>query len=58
MQYRKDKYGNELSVLGFGCMRFQQKMGRIDLEEAEQALDVEALVEEAVANIDRVMLEL
>ena len=38
MQYRKDKYGNELSVLGFGCMRFQQKMGRIDLEEAEREI--------------------
>jgi len=22
MNYRKDKYGNELSILGFGCMRF------------------------------------
>ena len=22
MNYRKDKYGNELSMLGFGCMRF------------------------------------
>ena len=22
MNYRKDKYGNDLSVLGFGCMRF------------------------------------
>ena len=29
-----------------------------DLEEAEQALDVEALVDEAVAGIERVMLEL
>ena len=29
-----------------------------DLVEAEQALDVEALVEEAVANIERIMLEL
>ena len=34
MQYRKDKYGNPLSVLGFGCMRFQRKLGNIDLEEA------------------------
>ena len=22
MNYRKDKYGNALSILGFGCMRF------------------------------------
>ena len=35
MQYRLDKYGNRLSVLGFGCMRFPQKLGRIDLEETE-----------------------
>ena len=38
MQYRKDKYGNPLSVLGFGCMRFQQKLGKIDLEEAEREI--------------------
>ena len=38
MNYRKDKYGNELSILGFGCMRFQQKAGRIDLEEAEREI--------------------
>ena len=36
MNYRLDKYGNEISVLGFGCMRFQQAKGRIDLEEAER----------------------
>ncbi|MBQ7386433.1 MAG: aldo/keto reductase [Ruminococcus sp.] len=36
MNYRKDKYGNELSVLGFGCMRFQTKMGKIDYNEAEK----------------------
>jgi len=35
MQYRTDRYGNQLSVLGFGCMRFPQKLGRIDLEETE-----------------------
>ncbi|MBR2311272.1 MAG: aldo/keto reductase [Oscillospiraceae bacterium] len=38
MQYRKDKYGNDLSVLGFGCMRFQRKQGRIDMELAEQQI--------------------
>ncbi len=36
MNYRKDKYGNELSVLGFGCMRFQTKLGKIDFTEAEK----------------------
>ena len=36
MNYRKDKYGNELSALGFGCMRFQTKMGKIDFAEAEK----------------------
>ena len=38
MNYRKDKYGNELSLLGFGCMRFQQTLGRIDLEEAKREI--------------------
>ena len=38
MQYRKDKYGNDLSVLGFGCMRFPQKLGRIDMDETEKQL--------------------
>lgn len=38
MQYRLDKYGNQLSALGFGCMRFPQKMGRIDMEQTEQQL--------------------
>ena len=38
MNYRCDKYGNALSILGFGCMRFQRKMGQIDLEEMEREL--------------------
>ena len=38
MKYRKDKNGNELSVLGFGCMRFKKKMGRIVMEDAEQQI--------------------
>ena len=28
MNYCKDKYGNDLSILGFGCMRFQRKATR------------------------------
>ena len=36
MKYRLDKYGNELSVLGFGCMRFKKKLGRIGLADAER----------------------
>ena len=35
MNYRKDKYGNDLSILGFGCMRLPMKLGRIDMAAAE-----------------------
>lgn len=35
MQYRKDKYGNDLSVLGFGCMRFTSTAGKIDIDKAQ-----------------------
>ena len=38
MNYRKDKYGNNLSVLGYGCMRFPTKMGKIDMPLTEQQL--------------------
>ena len=38
MNYRTDKYGNPLSILGFGCMRFQRKGGRIDMEEMEKEI--------------------
>ena len=38
MQYRKDKYGNDISVLGFGCMRFQRTAGAIDMAEAEREI--------------------
>jgi len=38
MNYRKDKYGNALSILGFGCMRFQRKMGQIDMEKMESQI--------------------
>ncbi|MBE5814838.1 MAG: aldo/keto reductase [Clostridiales bacterium] len=36
MDYRNDKYGNPLSVLGYGCMRFPRKGNRIDMEASEK----------------------
>ncbi|MBQ8540133.1 MAG: aldo/keto reductase [Clostridia bacterium] len=38
MNYRTDKYGNQLSQLGFGCMRFSSSMGKIDFEKAEKEI--------------------
>ena len=38
MQYRQDKAGAALSVLGYGCMRFTRKNGVIDLDKAEGEL--------------------
>lgn len=38
MRYRKDKAGNELSVLGYGCMRFTKQGSEIDLDKAEKEL--------------------
>ena len=38
MNYRNDKYGNPLSILGFGCLRFPQKFGRIDMEQTEKQI--------------------
>ncbi len=38
MKYRKDKYGSDLSVLGFGCMRFTRKSGNIDIQKAEKEI--------------------
>lgn len=38
MNYRKDRYGNDISILGFGCMRFTQNGGKIDMEKAEKEI--------------------
>ncbi len=38
MNYRKDKYGNDISILGYGCMRFTQTAGKIDLDKAEEEI--------------------
>ena len=50
MQYREDKYGNKISVLGYGCMRFSQKGGKIDLKKTEQ--EIMAAYEEGVNYYD------
>ena len=36
MRYRKDKNGEDVSILGYGCMRFTQKGGKIDIEKASR----------------------
>lgn len=38
MNYRKDKYGNDISILGYGCMRFSRASGKIDMEKAEREI--------------------
>ena len=38
MNYRKDRKGQELSALGFGCLRFPQKMGKIDYEQTKKQI--------------------
>ena len=38
MNYRPDKYGNPVSILGFGCMRFPMKLGKIDMAETEREI--------------------
>ena len=50
MQYRKDKYGNDISVLGFGCMRFRRNGPAIDMAEAEK--EILAAIEAGVNYFD------
>ena len=38
MRYRADKYGNEISALGFGCMRFLRSGGGIDMAQTERQI--------------------
>ena len=38
MNYRQDRYGNNLSILGYGCMRFSRTGGKIDIGKAEQEI--------------------
>ena len=38
MNYRKDKTGNDISILGYGCMRFSRKAVAVDLEKTEKEI--------------------
>ena len=38
MKYRSDKKGNQISQLGYGCMRFTKKGGAVDLDKAEKEM--------------------
>jgi len=38
MQYRTDKYGNKLSALGYGCMRFSRTPAGVDLKKTEEEI--------------------
>jgi predicted aldo/keto reductase-like oxidoreductase len=50
MQYRTDRKGNKLSILGYGCMRFTRKGTSIDLDKAEK--EVMAALERGVNYFD------
>ncbi len=38
VNYRNNKRGQPLSILGFGCMRFRRRMGALDFDEAEREI--------------------
>ena len=38
MKYRLDRFGNPISQLGYGCMRFSRKGSSIDYEKAEKEI--------------------
>lgn len=38
MIYREDKYNNQISQLGYGCMRFSRKGANIDFDKAEKEI--------------------
>ncbi|MEG0857463.1 MAG: aldo/keto reductase [Terrisporobacter sp.] len=38
IQYRKDKNKKDISILGYGCMRFTKKGNKIDIDKAEKEI--------------------
>ena len=54
MKYRPDRYGNQISQLGYGCMRFTKKGNSIDYEKAEK--EVLLAIEKGVNYFDTAYL--
>ena len=54
MKYRPDRYGRQISQLGYGCMRFTRKGGSIDYEKAER--EVMLAIEQGVNYFDTAYL--
>ena len=54
MNYRQDKSGSALSVLGYGCMRFTRKGSNVDVEKAER--EILAAIERGVNYFDTAYL--
>lgn len=50
MQYRNDKYGKPISILGYGCMRFSKKGNSIDIDKTEA--EVMAAIKQGVNYLD------
>ena len=38
MNYRKNRYGDDISILGYGCMRFTSSIRGIDIDKAEKEM--------------------
>lgn len=50
MNYRTDRKGNQISILGYGCMRFTKNGSRVDIDKAEQ--EVMYAIEHGVNYLD------
>ena len=50
MKYRLDRYGNQISQLGYGCLRFTKKGNSIDYQKAEK--EVLLAIEQGVNYFD------
>ncbi|MBO4778404.1 MAG: aldo/keto reductase, partial [Bacteroidales bacterium] len=53
MTYRTDSHGQQVSILGYGCMRFPTIQGKSGREDSENAIDqeeVNRLIDYAIAH--------
>ena len=44
MQYRNNRKGEPISLLGYGCMRFTKKGNSIDIDKAEKEVMTNNLI--------------